>query len=429
MHITASDSPAGAAPSTFSQPGWPPAHSAVGLPDTAPTRALEFGRLPDEAQRAADHLQRLALVAQNTSNGVIITDAQRRITWVNAGFERITGFSADEALGQSPGRLLQCEGSNPDVVADIRASLQAEQHFKGEILNRGKQGRLYTVEMEIRPMRDDQGVLIGFMAIELDITERKAAMAQLEATAQAQKAFIATLSHELRTPLQSVIGYTELGRLRATEHPALDHLFAAAQAGGHRMLRLVNGLLEVAKIDGDVEALQLDRADIAALAAGVRDELLPLAAQRDVRIAMSPALPGLPADVDAFRIEQVIRNVLANALRFAPPGSVICIDGQDRGAQGIELSVRDQGPGIPKEELETVFDAFAQSSGTRQGSDGTGLGLTISRKLMRAHGGSIRAVLPSGGGALIILWLPQSMLSSACRPPASAIDVVHNVVS
>ena len=127
------------------------------------------------AQQMTADLGRLALVARRTSNAVVITDTRRRITWVNEGFERITGYSAAEILGRSPGAVLQTEATDAATVQRLRAALDAGEGFTGEILNRGKSGRTYWLSLEIQPLRSDDGALIGFMAIELEITERKAA--------------------------------------------------------------------------------------------------------------------------------------------------------------------------------------------------------------------------------------------------------------
>ena len=127
------------------------------------------------AQQMTADLGRLALVARRTSNAVVITDTRRRITWVNEGFERITGYSAAEILGRSPGAVLQTEATDAATVQRLRAALDAGEGFTGEILNRDKSGRTYWLSLEIQPLRSDDGALIGFMAIELDITERKAA--------------------------------------------------------------------------------------------------------------------------------------------------------------------------------------------------------------------------------------------------------------
>jgi PAS domain S-box-containing protein len=132
-------------------------------------------RAESRAKQMTTDLGRLALVARRTSNAVVITDLQRRITWVNDGFERITGYSQAEALGQPPARLVQCERTDPATLQAMRAALNAGQGFRGEVLNRAKDGSHHWLDIDIQPLHDDQGAHIGFMAIEADITERKQA--------------------------------------------------------------------------------------------------------------------------------------------------------------------------------------------------------------------------------------------------------------
>jgi hypothetical protein len=222
--------------------------------------------------------------------------------------------------------------------------------------------------------------------------------------------FLATMSHELRTPLTSIIGFSELGQhfAQAEQATQFEEMFGDVHAAGRRMLKLVNGLLDISKFDGTVGTLALCRRDVAELTDAVVGELQPLAAQRALQIELRVPTPAPLADVDPFRLQQVLRNVLANALRFAPAGSAIEIDFADQGAAGAEIRVRDHGPGIPPNELESIFDAFAQSSRTRDGSGGTGLGLTICRRIMNAHGGTIEATNAAGGGALMRICLPAA---------------------
>jgi PAS domain S-box-containing protein len=144
------------------------------------------------ARSMTKDLQRLALVVQETSNAVIITDDQRRITWVNPGFERITGYSAQEALGRSPA-FLQTERTDTATVARMHQALQEGRSFHGEVLNRSKQGVDYWLELEIQALHDEKGVVTGFMAIESDITERRMAQSQLEAVLRDNNALLSTL--------------------------------------------------------------------------------------------------------------------------------------------------------------------------------------------------------------------------------------------
>ena len=139
------------------------------------TMAAGRKRVEMLARRMTTDLDRLAIVARCTSNAVIITDLARRITWVNEGFERLTGYGLDEVRGRSPGGLLQCEQTDPVALARLRTALDARQSCRGELLNRASNGRLYWIEYEMQPLVDDEGQPSGYMAIQTDITERKLA--------------------------------------------------------------------------------------------------------------------------------------------------------------------------------------------------------------------------------------------------------------
>jgi PAS domain S-box-containing protein len=380
-----------------------------------------------EAEARASALQdenkRLAMVARSTSNAIAIVGADLRISWVNAGFERMTGYSAEEAIGRLPTELLLCEDSDPDTVQRLGQAIRAGQSCTCEMLNRSKSGRLFWAKKDLQPLHDDAGELAGFVSIESDITDRVRATEAAEQASRAKSDFIATISHELRTPLQSIIGFSELGKHRA--QGAGQHRFASmfdmVLGGGHRMLSLVNDLLDLSAIDAASVSLVRERVDLGVLALQVCEELGSVSGARGVRIESAASLPAMPADGDGRRLQQVIRNLLANAVRFAPAGSIVTLAGADLGPRGIELAVRDHGPGIPPDELEAVFEPFVQSSRTRDGSGGTGLGLTICRRIMGAHGGRVTASNPTDGGAEMRLWLPAVHGDDPARAGAAQI--------
>ena len=142
--------------------------------------AIGFGvRLIDLMRQRRDESERLALIAKRTTNSVVVTDARRRITWVNEGFTRVTGYTSDEVLGKSPGRLLQFDATNAETITAMRRALVSGKAFRGMILNRGKHGREYWLDLDIQPYQDSRGRLIGFMAIQSDVTAQVMAERQL----------------------------------------------------------------------------------------------------------------------------------------------------------------------------------------------------------------------------------------------------------
>ncbi|MFO1064542.1 MAG: PAS domain S-box protein [Pirellulales bacterium] len=151
------------------------------------------GVLHDQYQnqnRLSAELQRLALVVQNTTNGVVITDARRRIVWANAAFTRITEYTLEEVKGRVPGEFLQCDETDPMVIQDMRAALVKRQSFDCELVNRSKTGRKYWLNLSIQPMHDDDGTLTGFIAIENDITVRKTTELELNKSLALQTAIL-----------------------------------------------------------------------------------------------------------------------------------------------------------------------------------------------------------------------------------------------
>lgn len=269
---------------------------------------------------------------------------------------------------------------------------------------------------EVRPTREHAD--LTELRERLHAAELQLAQARI-ATEEARRSkseFIANISHELRTPLQTILGFSELGASMAhtrAGHGEYADMFRDICAGGERMLGLVNALLDVASVGGSVDPIRLQRVDMLELigcvvsAAQGQGQTFMQPRPAHAQLSFVPPPHSVWARVDADRLQQVLRNVLTNAQRFAAGTStdITCVD---HAAEGITIRVRDHGPGIPDDELEAVFDPFFQSSRTCNGAGGTGLGLTVCRKIMGAHGGSIQAANAPGGGCVISINLPHS---------------------
>jgi len=237
----------------------------------------------------------------------------------------------------------------------------------------------------------------------------RATRAARDAALQASRAksdFIANVSHELRTPLQSILGLSEIGNRRTGTEPRLGELFADVHRAGQRMLSLVNDLLDLSKIEHGAELIHPQRLDLRPLADETARELGPLLAARQQVLRSELGEDELIVLVDPLRLQQLLRNLLANAIRFSPEGGVIELTSGHDEQGDVRISIADRGPGIPPDELESIFEAFVQSSATQSAAGGTGLGLAICRRIAQAHGGRIWAENREGGGAVISLVLP-----------------------
>ena len=342
-----------------------------------------------------------------------ILDPHGRYVSVNQAWTEFTGSARSEVLGHAA-RDAQPPGAREMHDAHDRELLAhgGRVRYEARALHRDGSLRDLALTKAAIPGGDGQatGILVAFM----DVTEfREAERATREARDAAEEAssakteFIANISHELRTPLQSIIGFSELGQSRSGEAKKLAGMFGDINAAGQRMLALVNDLLDVAKIESTVGTFHLERVDVRGLVRDVVAELAPLLSARQLQLDLQLGDAALVAKVDPLRFQQVVRNVLANAIRYSPPGAPLqVLGGHDGTGAQVLLAVRDQGPGIPPEELDKIFEAFVQSSKTKDGSGGTGLGLAISRKILQAHGGSIRAENNPGGGAGFHITLP-----------------------
>jgi signal transduction histidine kinase len=175
------------------------------------------------------------------------------------------------------------------------------------------------------------------------------------------------------------------------------------------MLSLVNDLLDLSKIEHGADPIQPERLDLRPLAAEVARELRPQLAAKSLQLQAVLGGEELVVLADPLRLQQLLRNLLANAIRFSPRGGCIEVTAwHDDDEDEVRLDVADRGPGIPPDELETIFEAFVQSSATREAAGGTGLGLAICRRIAQAHGGRIWAANRDGGGAIISLVLPAT---------------------
>ena len=249
-----------------------------------------------------------------------------------------------------------------------------------------------------------------------DAKRRLAETASSKAQAEAEKArlanaakseFLANMSHELRTPLHAILSYAQFGLSKLDRAP-LDKLhkyFDQIERQGDHLLNLVNNLLDLAKLEAGKMTFNYKMVDLGRLLQQIGEECQGLSETR--RLSITYDLPPVARDVlaDETKIQQVARNLLSNAIKFTSEGGVITI-ALHHDTQGAIVTIVDQGPGVPEEELETIFNKFVQSSLTKTGAGGTGLGLAICYEIVTSHHGRIWAENQPEGGSKFTFVIP-----------------------
>jgi PAS domain S-box-containing protein len=369
------------------------------------------------AQQAAEQELKLAARALEADEGIFITDAEVRIVRINKAFTRITGYTAQDALGKNP-KILASGRHSPDFYQAMWNDLEQQGAWRGEIENKRKNGEIYSESLSIVAVREQHERATHYVAHFTDISVHKQnaeslkkARQQAEEANQAKSRFLATMSHEIRTPLNAIINMNSL-LLESDLDPEQQQFARSAVNGGRLLLGLLNNVLDFSKIEAGKLSLEeqwfCPRDTVSAIA-----ELFSGEAQnKGIELAVV-VTGGFPAEcfADALRLRQILTNLVGNAIKFTEEGGVTLRLGYQndrRQQQGrLQLDVFDTGIGIAEEQQALLFNEFMQAdnSDTRR-HQGTGLGLTISQRLVELMGGVIECFSRPGDGTRFSVDIP-----------------------
>ncbi|MBR9975008.1 MAG: PAS domain S-box protein, partial [Bacteroidetes bacterium] len=303
-----------------------------------------------------------------------------------------------------------------EVYEDLWATLNAGHPWRGEFLNRKKDGTLYWEEARIAPLTDKAGNGIGFVAVKTDITEHKQLITDLthekeraEEADRLKSIFLANMSHELRTPMNIILGFTELMR-EGDDVDGMREMAELVHNGSMRLMDTLNLILELSRMESGAVSVGHDCFMPASVLEQVLGPYAVKAAEKGLQFAFH-----IPPDErhfasDEFLVREMLHNLVDNAIKFTDRGSVT-VDLQwrsDPGFDGCEIRVTDTGIGISAEQKTLIFEPFRQASeGYTRKFDGAGLGLSLCRKYCELLGGWLEVQSTPGAGSMFTVFLPS----------------------
>lgn len=364
--------------------------------------------------------RKLARAVEQSSVGVVITDAKGVIEYANRKIIETSGYELSEVLGKTP-RVFKSGYAPPGTYAGMWKTITSGGEWRGDLVNKAKDGHLYWEEIHISPVFGRTGEIRNFVGIKEDITERKrvedelvTARQQAQIANEAKSAFLADMSHELRTPLNAIIGFSEsmtlqvMGPMENSTYKEYSHHIHNSAL---HLNDMINNILDLAKIESGKEELREQEVDISVLLLECVSLVKGLASKNGVVIVNKEACDICCMYADGQKIKQVLLNLLSNAIKFTQRGGQISLrvySSEDR--RGV-IEVSDTGIGIAKQNQGKVFSKFEQvENSLARPSKGTGLGLPLSRNLMEMHEGSLELESDPGSGTTVRMNFPAERI-------------------
>jgi PAS domain S-box-containing protein len=384
----------------------------------------------------------LAAIVKSSDDAIIAVDLDGVITSWNLGAEWLYGYTAQEAIGQPVAMLFQEEYSEEEKSTLDR--MRRGEHIKHfESVRRRKDGREVAISLTVSPIKNASGEVIGASRISRDVTERKrvedavraayekesAARTESEQASRLKDEFLATVSHELRSPLNSILGWSKMLSAKRLDEEQSARALEVIYRSAHAQNKLIGDLLDVSRIITGKLRLDVSMVDLIPIIEAAMDVVRPAADAKQISLVSSLDPAAGPVSGDADRLQQVVWNLVSNAVKFTPPGGQVGVRLERSGAN-VTITVSDTGVGIEPGFLPFAFDRFRQfEGGTARPSGGLGLGLAIVRHLVELHGGTVSvASRGRGQGATFNVTLPLAPSREEAREderdrPAGASEI------
>jgi PAS domain S-box-containing protein len=383
-------------------------------------------------RRSADRSLRRGLglleaITQGTTDAVFVKDHHGKYLMINSAGAQFLGRSVEQVLGKDDTQLFSADTAKSIIDRDQEVMESGQTMTYEESGAAAGMHRIYLSTMG--PYRDYGGRVIGLIGISRDITERKKAEEDLREAARRKDEFLAMLAHELRNPLAPLRNAVAAMRVKGVQDPDLAWAVEAIERQVWLMTRLVDDLLDIGRISRGKIQLRKEPIVLDQVVARAAELCRPLIDQRCQTLTLSLSAPAVWLDADPVRLEQVIGNLLNNAAKYSPDGCRIVLRAYREKAEAV-ISVLDEGVGIARDQIATIFEPFAQAERSlNRAEGGLGIGLALVRRLVELHGGSVScASAGPGKGSEFTIRLPalpapangaRSQADAIASPPAA----------
>ena len=349
----------------------------------------------------------LEAIVQSSDDAIVSKTLDGVIRSWNKGAEQIFGYTEKEAVGKHISLIIPKERLNEEkmILSKLRKGEKID-HFDTKRLR--KDGKLVDISLTVSPVKNAKGEIIGASKIARDITDRKQHEAMLREEEHRKDEFLAVLAHELRNPLAPISLAAETLQLTDSKSEVAKESVGIIQRQVAHMVRLIDDLLDLSRIKSAKIELRREKLDLGEVMRAAMEMSQASVAEAGHRLIASFAPNAILVYGDRVRLVQVISNLLGNAARYTQPGGTIWLETAEKSTENVTITVRDTGIGIDAETLPRIFEMFMQGGHVVNGANrGLGIGLTLAKRIVEMHGGSIEAESPGPNlGSTFTVRLP-----------------------
>ncbi|MBN2615227.1 MAG: PAS domain S-box protein [Bacteroidales bacterium] len=366
-------------------------------------------------KEARDQIKKISVIVDQSPLSVIITDVNANIEYINAAFTENTGYGFEEVVGKNA-KMFSSGETPKERYTELWNLLTSGKSWRGEFINKKKDGRKYIDQTYIFPVFDEEGNITNYSSIRRDVTREIEIKNQLdqeknkvEEANRLKTAILTNMSHELRTPLNGILGFSALIS-ELDDMNEIREMVGYINESGQRLLRTLNLVIDVSRLEAGNFTPKYERVDLVEVSEQLIDKFKASAQQKGLVLSFDPGQRKCELETDLKFVTDTLENLLDNSIKFTNEGYVsITLSREERiGKSYKKVTVKDTGIGISEENQKLIFEDFQQESvGYGRIYEGTGLGLSIARKYMDLLGGFIELKSEVGKGAAFTLFIPE----------------------